>query len=84
MRLLSEVFETSASASSANPPTSLLDHTKADPMTLPALSIAVPESAHLQTFRRQENAQEHSGEVQVHADDSIEIFQHDKGRYHFR
>lgn len=26
MRLLSEVFETSASASSANPPISLLDH----------------------------------------------------------
>jgi hypothetical protein len=28
MRLLSGVFETPASASSANPPTSLLDHTK--------------------------------------------------------
>ena len=33
MRLLSEVFETSASASSANPPTSPLDHKKADPKT---------------------------------------------------
>ncbi len=31
MRLLSGVFETPASASSANPPTSLLDHTRADP-----------------------------------------------------
>ena len=31
MRLLSEVFETSASASSANPPMSLLDHIKRQP-----------------------------------------------------